>query len=469
MSDPKRILVIDDDKSICDVLRISLRREGYDVTTIMDPRTGLDAFQRNAYDLVIQDIKMPQMDGIELLQKLRALEPEVPVVIITAFSTWDRAVQAMRLGAYDYIRKPFDMSLDLKATVRRALAARGQRARTAQSESLIQEKLGFVLGYSRHMREVWDLIRKAAGADSTCLIVGESGTGKELVARSLHLLSPRNSRPFVAINCGAIPEPLLESELFGHIRGSFTDAHQDRPGLIEMANGGTVFLDEISEMNPKLQVKLLRVLEEREYRPVGATTAKRADVRFVTATNKDLEAEVKAGNFRQDLFYRLNVIPIHLPPLRDRPEDVPILSEYFMRKCARDMDRRIRGFTEEAKKALQEYSWPGNVRELENLIQRAVTLCEHDRLDVDDLFGERSKARSAGRISNGSTDLPPEGISLDEKVRDLEMEYVKRAMEMTGGNMTKAARLLGMSLSSFRHKLNKYGLARPGHRPTKEA
>lgn len=460
MADSARILIIDDDTSICEVLQISLKREGYRLSVFSNPAEGLAEFEKNSYDLVIQDIKMTQMDGIELLQKLKKARPETPVVIITAFSTWDRAVQAMRLGAYDYIRKPFDMNLDIKATVRRALSSR-HNTEVDQSETLILNKLGFVIGYSRQMKQVWDLVRKAANTDSTVLITGPSGSGKELVARSLHFLSARAAEQFVAINCGAIPEQLLESELFGHVKGSFTDAYQDRVGFIEMAERGTVFLDEISEMSPKLQVKLLRVLEEKEYRPVGGGHPKRADVRFITATNKDLEKEVP-DRFREDLYYRLNVIPIRLPSLAERPEDIPLLSEYFLRKYAKEMGRPVKGFTEKAKAALQGYGWPGNIRELENFVQRAVALAERELIDVDDLFGMTPPRRKEKREDTSRRELTPLGINLDEKVRDMEVDYFRKALEMAEGNQTKAARLLGMSLSSFRHKLHKYGLAKPG-------
>jgi two-component system response regulator PilR (NtrC family) len=460
MGDSNRILIIDDDQSICEVLRISLKREGYQVNVLSNPAEGLAEFRKNPYDLVIQDIKMPQMDGIDLLQALKKARPETPVVIITAFSTWDRAVQAMRLGAYDYIRKPFDMTLDIKATVKRALSAR-HNAQIDQSETLILNRLGFVIGYSRQMKQVWDLVRKAANTDSTVLITGASGSGKELVARSLHFLSARAEEQFVAINCGAIPEQLLESELFGHVKGSFTDAYQDRVGFIEMAERGTVFLDEISEMSPKLQVKLLRVLEEREYRPVGGGHAKKADVRFITATNKDLEKEVP-DRFREDLYYRLNVIPIRLPSLAERPEDIPLLSEYFLRKYAKEEGRAARSFTDKAKAALQEYLWPGNIRELENFVQRAVALADREAIDVDDLFGIAPQRKADRREPPSHRELTPLGINLDEKVRDLEVDYFRKALEMAEGNQTKAARLLGMSLSSFRHKLQKYGLAKLG-------
>lgn len=459
MGDSSRILIIDDDQSICEVLQISLKREGYRLTVVSNPLEGLDEFQKHPYDLVIQDIKMPQMDGLELLQKLKTARPETPIVIITAFSTWDRAVQAMRLGAYDYIRKPFDMNLDIKATVRRALKSR-HNALVDQSETLILNKLGFVIGYSRPMKQVWDLVRKAANTDSTVLITGPSGSGKELVARSLHFLSARAGEQFVAINCGAIPEQLLESELFGHVKGSFTDAYQDRVGFIEMAERGTVFLDEVSEMSPKLQVKLLRVLEEKEYRPVGGGHSKRADVRFITATNKDLEKEVP-DRFREDLYYRLNVIPIRLPSLSERPEDIPLLSEFFLRKYAKETGRAARNFTDRAKAALQKYEWPGNIRELENFVQRAVALAERELIDVDDLFGAIPPRRSKTREETSRREITPLGINLDEKVRDLEVDYFRKALEMAEGNQTKAARLLGMSLSSFRHKLQKYGLAKP--------
>jgi two-component system response regulator PilR (NtrC family) len=458
MESPGRILVIDDDPSLCELLKISLKREGHNVSVFSNPVEGLANFEKSEFDVVIQDIKMPQMDGIDLLKKLKSHKPDTPVVIITAFSTWDRAVQAMRLGAYDYIRKPFDMSMDIKSTIKRALNVKERHGMMMQSAEEILEKLGFVIGYSRQMKMVWDLVRKAAQTDSTCLIQGESGVGKELVAKALHYLSARANKQFTAINCGAIPEQLLESELFGHMRGAFTDAVQDRPGLIELSNNGTVFLDEISEMSPALQVKLLRLLEEREYRPVGGSLAKRADVRFITATNKELGGEVDKGTFRQDLFFRLNVIPIRVPPLRERPEDIPILGEYFLRKYARQMNRPIRTFSEDAKGALQSYYWPGNVRELENLVQRAVALAEGDHIDVADLFDAIQPKRAPS--SADQQELPQEGISLDEKVKTLEMHYLKEAMEKSGGNYTRAAQLLGMSLSSLRYKLQKYGLVK---------
>jgi two-component system response regulator PilR (NtrC family) len=451
-----RILIVDDDTSLCEVLRIALKREGHDVTVHNDPVEGLKDFKSNGYDLLIQDIKMPQMDGLELLKKVKAHAADVPVVIITAFNTWDRAVEAMRLGAYDYIAKPFDMSLDIKSTVKRALNLKERRG-TAEE---ILERLGFVVGFSRQMKMVWDLVRKAAMTDSTCLIHGESGAGKELVAKALHFLSSRSNRQFTAINCGAIPEQLLESELFGHVRGAFTDAVTDRAGLIELSNGGTVFMDEISEMSPGLQVKLLRLLEEREFRPVGATAGKKADVRFVTATNKNLEEEVGQGTFRRDLYFRLNVIPIRVPPLRERPEDVPILADHFLRKYALQMNRPVRGFTGDAKRSLQDYTWPGNVRELENLVQRAVALAEGEMLDVADLFGAVQQSPVSAADRSPGTPLPLEGISLDEKVKHLEMNYLKQAMDKTGGNFTRAAQLLGMSLSSLRYKLQKYGLSK---------
>lgn len=456
MASEGRILIIDDDSSLCEILRISLKREGYDVTAITDPRKALEEFRSRAFDLVIQDIKMPGIDGLALLRRIKEEKPDVPVVIITAFSTWDRAVEAMRLGAFDYIRKPFHMETDIRATVRRALDGKDRTGIVLPSAEEILEKLGFVVGYSRQMKVVWEFVRKAAQTDSTCLIQGESGTGKELVARALHFLSPRGAKPFNAINCGAIPETLLESELFGHVLGAFTDAVADKPGLIELARGGTVFLDEISEMSPGLQVKILRVLEEKEFRPVGATQNRKADVRFVAATNRDLSKSVKSGTFRQDLYYRLNVIPIFVPPLRERPEDIPILADYFLRRYCRQMGRPPKALSEDSKQALMSYGWPGNIRELENLIQRAVTLSENETLTREDFFGLLPAAPER-RPESAPAELP-EGFSLSEHVQSLEANYLRKALERSGGNHTRAAQLLGMSLSSFRYKLQKYGL-----------
>ncbi len=455
----RRILIIDDEPSICDVLAISLRKEGYEVVTETNPRRGLERFRREPFDAVLQDLKMPEMDGLELLSELKKVREDVVVVIMTAFSTWDRAVEAMRLGAYDYIKKPFDTQLDIKATLGRALLGKEKRLEFARNFDEMLRKIGFVVGYSKTMRQVRDLILRAAPTDSTVLIQGESGVGKELIARALHYGSLRAPKPFVAVNCGALTETLLESELFGHMRGSFTGAMADKVGLVECAHTGTLFLDEVSEMSPQLQVKVLRLIEEKEFKPVGSVTTKHVDVRFVTATNRDLETAIQKGEFRKDLFYRVNVIPIHIPPLRERRDDIPILAEFFLEKYAKEMKREGKRFAPEVKDAMSRHPWPGNIRELENAVQRAMALSDGDVITVKDLL-ETAQPPSDLRAVASSTAhaLEAEGLDLDQTMAEIETGYLKRALEMSKGNYTKSAQLLKMSLRSFRYKLQKYNL-----------
>jgi two-component system response regulator PilR (NtrC family) len=454
---PHRILVVDDEPSICDVLSISLRKEGYEVVTETNPRRALDRFRKESFDAVLQDLKMPDMDGLELLGELKKIRQDTVVVIMTAFSTWDRAVEAMRHGAYDYIKKPFDTQIDIKSTLARALQGKEKRLEYARAFDGMLRKIGLVTGYSKAMRQVRDLIQRAAPTDSTVLIQGESGVGKELVARALHHGSPRGPKPFVAVNCGALTETLLESELFGHAKGSFTGAVVDKVGLVEVAHTGTLFLDEVSEMSPQLQVKILRLLEEKEFKPVGSVTTRHVDVRFITATNRDLDVAIQKGEFRKDLFYRLNVIPLHIPPLRERRDDIPILAEHFLEKYAREMKREGKRFAPEVKAAMTQHRWPGNIRELENAVQRAVALSDDAVIGVKDLLETaqppadlRTAASSSGRV------LGEEGMDLDEAMADIEIGYLRRALEMTRGNYTKAAQLLRLSLRSFRYKLQKY-------------
>jgi two-component system response regulator PilR (NtrC family) len=456
---PWRILVVDDEQSICDVLSISLKKEGYVVASETNPRKALDRLKREPFDLVLQDLKMPEMDGIDLLREVKKLREETVVIIMTAYTTWDRAVEAMRLGAYDYIKKPFDTQIDIKGTISRALASRDQQVQFARTFDDMLGRIGLVVGYSKAMKTVRDLIQRAAPTDSTVLIQGESGVGKELIARALHYGSPRSAKPFIAVNCGALTETLLESELFGHSRGSFTGAVSDKVGLVEVAHTGTLFLDEVSEMSPQLQVKVLRLLEEKEFKPVGSVTTKRVDVRFITATNKDLEVAIQRSEFRKDLFYRLNVIPIHIPPLRERRDDIPILAEHFLGKYSKDMKRLGKRFAPEVKEAMMRHPWPGNIRELENAVQRSIALSDGEVITAKDLLETaapppdlRSVAAATARA------IGEEGLDLDATMTDIEVGYLKRALEMTGGNYTKAAQLLKMSLRSFRYKLQKYGI-----------
>jgi len=454
-----RILIVDDEQSICDVLSISLKKEGYLVASETNPRRALDRLKREPFDLILQDLKMPEMDGIDLLREIKKLREETVVIIMTAYTTWDRAVEAMRLGAYDYIKKPFDTQIDIKGTITRALQSRDQHLQFAKSFDDMLARIGLVVGYSKAMKTVRDLIQRAAPTDSTVIIQGESGVGKELIARALHYGSPRSGKPFIAVNCGALTETLLESELFGHSKGSFTGAVADKIGLVEVANTGTLFLDEVSEMSPQLQVKVLRLLEEKEFKPVGSVATKRVDVRFITATNKDLEVAIQRNEFRKDLFYRLNVIPIHIPPLRERRDDIPILAEFFLNKYSKDMKRHGKKFAPEVKDAMMRHPWPGNIRELENAVQRSIALSDGDIITAKDLLETAAPTPDLRSVAAATARaIGDEGLDLDATMTDIEMGYLKRALDMTGGNYTKAAQLLKMSLRSFRYKLQKYGI-----------
>jgi len=451
-----RILIVDDEPSICEVLSIALRKEGYDVAAETNPRKALEKFRAEPYDLVIQDLKMPEMDGIDLLREIRKAKEDALVVVMTAYSSWDRAVEAMRLGAFHYLNKPIDTRAGLRATVARALQVKESSTRLSVSHEETMRSIGHLLGDSGPIREVRELIRKVAPTDSTVLIHGESGTGKELVARALHAGSPRAAKPFVAFNCGAITETLMESELFGHLRGSFTGAVVDKTGLMEAASGGTLFMDEISEMSVQLQVKLLRALEEREFKPVGSAKTRTVDARFITATNRDLKSEIRNGKFREDLFYRLNVISIKLPPLRDRREDIPLLAGHFLRNFAKEMKKEVVRFGDTARSALERHDWPGNVRELENAVQRAVALGGGREISAVDL----GLASSQGAVASAPVASMSEEVDLDRKVAELEISYIREALQRAKGNFTKAAQSLRMSLRSFRYKLQKYGLDR---------
>jgi two-component system response regulator PilR (NtrC family) len=458
-----RILVVDDEPSICDVLGISLRKEGYEVVTETNPRRALERFRSEPFDVVLQDLKMPEMDGIDLLREIRTAREGVAVIIMTAYSTWDRAVEAMRLGAYDYLRKPFDTQVDIKGTIARALQSGQARTQIARSFDEMLQKIGLVIGYSKPMRAVRDLVLRAAPADSTVIIQGESGVGKELVARALHYGSPRSNRPFIAVNCGALTETLLESELFGHARGAFTGAVVDKVGLVEVAHTGTLFLDEVSEMSPQLQVKVLRLLEEKEFKPVGSVQTHRVDVRFITATNRDLEQEIRKGTFRKDLFYRLNVIPVRIPPLRERTDDIPILAEFFLGRYTRDMKRQGKRFAPAVKEAMLRHPWPGNIRELENAVQRAVALSDGPEITLRDLFetaGPRAEPAAPAAPEATESGIGPDGLDLDRKMAEIEVGYLRKALEMSGGSYTRAAQVLKMSLRSFRYKLQKYNIDR---------
>ena len=448
------LLVIDDEQSMRDMLRIVLKKEGHEVHEAEDGPAGLEIFGREEIDLVLLDLRMPKMHGIRVLESMQESRGEVPVIVITAVDSWESAVQAMRLGAHDYIRKPFDMDL-IRAIIDRALEDKAVLDEIRQAEGSPAFPPRRIIGNSVRVEELHRLVTTIARTNSTVVLRGESGTGKELIARSIHYQSPRRSGPFIVVNCAAFPETLLESELFGHLKGSYTGAVSDKQGLLEVAHKGTFFLDEVGDLSHTTQVKLLRVLEDRQVTPVGGTKPRPIDVRFIAASNKDLETEVQEGRFRPDLFWRLNVIGLALPPLRDRREDIPLLAGHFLDKYGREMGKAVKKLEQRSMDMLMAYHWPGNVRELENVIQRAVALSvDSETVSVD-------MPRPTGvdvPEERGYQPIPEEGLDLEEHLASIEQLYLQEALEITGGKMTKAAKLLGLSFRSMRYKVKKYGL-----------
>jgi DNA-binding NtrC family response regulator len=445
------ILVVEDDEAMRDLLREALEDDGYAAEAVGGGRAGIDRVRRGGIDLVISDVKMPDLDGLDMLREIKAVTPSPHVITITAFGSIDTAIRAVKLGAFDYITKPFEID-QLILSVEKALAERELRSEVARLRAEVQRsyRWGDIVGKSPAMREIFETIRRLSASDVTVLVTGESGTGKELVAKSLHFNSPRKGRPFVPLNCATIPDTLLDSELFGHKRGAFTDARADRAGLFVEADGGTLFLDEIAELSPALQAKLLRVIQEGEIRPLGASRAVSVDVRVIAATNKDLEARLKTGAFREDLYYRLNVIHIHLPPLRDRTEDLLALSEHFLAACAARAGKEVRGLHESATKALLAHAWPGNVRELENTIERAVALCEGRHIRVEDLPATVRERRP------GEPDTLQMALARGLTLAELEREYIQRVLTAEGGNKTRAAQRLGLDRKTLYRKLEEY-------------
>ena len=444
----KSILVVDDEKSQREILEMILSGEGYDVTTASSGEAALKFAKDRRFDLALTDLKMTGMDGIELLQKLLAHDSSIIVILLTAHGSIDSAKDALRRGAFDYLEKPYDR-VTLLDTIRRALG---------RLDALDTE----IISASTEMETVKKMILKVARSNSTVLIRGESGTGKELIARAIHNQSPRATEMFQAVNCAAINENLLESELFGHEKGSFTGAHAEKKGLFEVADKGTLFLDEIGELDISMQAKLLRALQEREIRRVGGTRPIKIDVRVVAATNRDLRAMVADGRFRDDLYYRINVLSIDVPPLRERREDIPVLIDYFLRKHTRNTSRLIRGLTPDARAVILDYAWPGNVRQLESAIERAILLAENDLIAVEDLPLEvRQEARP---VTEGAFKLPAEGISFE----DFERNLILQAMERTDYNITKAAKLLGLTFRTLQYRLEKFGIKRPDRKHAEE-
>ena len=449
-----KMLVIDDEQSMRDFLSIMLKKEGHDVVAAENGSDALKAVQTEIFDLVISDVKMPGLNGIDVLKTVKEVSPETVVVMITAYATAETAVEAMKLGAYDYITKPFKVD-EIKLIIQKALEKGHLRKENILLRREIESRAGFknFIGKSEPMQRVFSLIRQVADTRSTVLITGESGTGKELVARAIHFNSTRKDKPFVTVNCGALPETLLESELFGYMKGAFTGAAANKQGLFEAANCGTIFLDEISATTPALQIKLLRVLQEREFMRLGGTTEIKVDVRVIAASNKDLLAEVSKGAFREDLYYRLNVIQIHLPALRDLKEDIPVLVDFFMNKFS--VGKEPKKITADVMKMLMSHRWAGNVRELENTIERLMILASGDTIDLEHVPESVKNQQPCSELV--PSNIPDEGLNLEALLESAEKALLQKAMDKAGGVKTEAAKLLGLSFRSFRHRLQKYG------------
>ncbi len=455
------ILVCDDERSICEMLDISLRKEGHKVETVTSGEAAKKKIDSALFDVIITDIRMPNINGIEVLRHAHNISPDSLVILITAVDDMEAAVQAVKAGgAYDYIRKGPGLMEDVKLALRKAVSTQSlQRQNIAlRRDAAGRNSLDNIVGTSGAMEKLKDTVRTVATTTSTVLIHGESGTGKELVARAVHACSLRAGEPFVSINCGAFPETLLESELFGYVKGAFTGANTNKAGLFEVANGGTIFLDDISEMTLTMQVKLLRVLQERVLRPVGGTNEVAIDVRVIAATNKNLDELVAENMFREDLYYRLSVIPVVVPPLRERREDIPLLANHFLKKYAPAAGKSIVRINDESLKSLCNYEWPGNVRQLENTIERAVAMESSDELRVD-LPSERPKMKAAAAGAGGGTSVPSipnDGLDMERYIADLEKNMILNALKQSNGVQTRAADLLKLSYRSFRHLLKKY-------------
>jgi two-component system response regulator HydG len=452
MSEKPRILVVDDEESHRIMLRAVLRDEGYEVDEAADGVEAVRAVEREPFDLVLLDIRMATMNGIEALTEIRKISPLIPVLIMTAYASVKTAVMALKAGAFDYLTKPLDVE-ELKILVEKALELYHLREENLALKERLGDRFDFskIIGQSRKMKELLDTLSLVAPTDATILILGESGTGKELVANSIHQNSPRASQPFIKVSCAALPETLLESELFGHERGAFTGAIARREGRFQLAHRGTIFLDEVGEMSSTTQMKLLRVVQEKEFEPLGSPRTMKVDVRIVAATNKDLEREVKEGRFREDLFYRLNVVPLSLPPLRERKEDIPTLAAHFFAANREKNRKGVQAISGKAMDLLMRYDWPGNIRELENCIERAVIMARGEIIAPADL-APSIQALSNEREAQGLS--LPSGISLQE----VEKALILKTLEDTGGNRTRAAEILGINRRTLQNKLKEYGI-----------
>jgi two-component system, NtrC family, response regulator PilR len=456
-----KILIVDDDSSIRNMLSIVLKKDGYEVASADSSEAALRRLKDESFDLIISDIKMPGVSGIELLKKIKALQPEVPVIMITAFASANDAVEAMKLGAEDYITKPFNLD-ELKLIISKSLYKKDIETENIKLKSRLsaKEKFENIVGKNHQMLKIFDLIDTVSKTDSTVLINGESGTGKELIARAIHNKSPRSGNEFISINCGALPENLLESELFGHNKGSFTDAYKDKNGLFEQADNGTLFLDEVGEMSQKMQVKLLRAIQERRIRRVGSNSEIEVDVRILSATNRDLLDGMRSGEFRSDLYYRLNVISINVPPLRERKDDIPLLLNYFLKTYNERFSRNILGFEKDILELFINYTWPGNIRELENFVERAVALEKNEYIGVNSLPPELiyNIAEKHTHETDISSMLAEGDFDFSQYIDDMSKKIIIKALELNNSNIKKTAEMLRLNYRSLRYLLEKYNL-----------
>ena len=453
----EKILVVDDEKSMREFLEIMLEKDGYEVSCAESGEVALKVIRQQKFDLLITDIRMKPIDGLEVLRQCKAISPSTAVIIISAYASAETAVVAMKEGAYDYLPKPFKIDEMRTAITNALLSTKGEESsREAQEGPLY---FGCLIGESVAMRKIYDLIKRVAATNSNVLITGESGTGKELVAKAIYRESARSKDPFVVVNCGGVPESLIESELFGYRKGSFTGATTNRKGLVEAAQEGTLFLDEIGELSPALQVKLLRLVQEKTIRQIGDTEDIPVDVRIISATNRDLEKMVIERTFREDLYYRLNVLPIRIPPLRERPEDIPLLAQFFLSKFRKEFSKDVRKISSYALDILAEYDFPGNVRELEHIIERGVAM-ESSSIILPESLTLSSHKKAQSQAAGGPPALlPATGFDMDEYLADIEKKLLQQALEQTQGVKLKAAELLRISFRSFRYRLIKYGLA----------
>ena len=449
------ILIVEDEPKMLRLLQLNLSEEGYSIHTAADAETGLRTLRQEKIDLVVTDLRLPGMDGLEFLQAVKRVDARIPVIVMTAYGTVETAVEAMKAGASDYVLKPFSLE-EMKLIVRKELDVHDLREENRSLREALGKRYEFknIVARSGKMQEVLAMVERVAPTNSTVLLGGESGSGKDLIARAIHQHSRRASGPFIKINCTAIPENLLESELFGYEKGAFTGAVSSKPGKFELADKGTIFLDEIGDVPGTIQVKLLRVLQDRDFERLGGTKTLKVDVRVVAATNQDLRAALEQGSFREDLYYRLNVVPINIPPLRERKEDIPYLVDHFVERFTRESGKPLRGITPAAQKALMEFHWPGNVRELENIIERAVALSSGEVIDVADIRLDLSPMKPGAAPAANAVAFPPEGTTLEQ----FEDEIIKEALHRAGGNKSQAARLLGLSRNALRYRLSKMGV-----------